>query len=75
MKCPCCKGKKVSPHLGLRCSWCDGRGSVSKATARQYADTSEMLGRSGYIAGDHDLETCRQMEAEAAAIRADPRRS
>lgn len=68
--CPSCKGTGKSPALLWQCAWCAGERRIGVAQALRWADTSEMLGRGGYICGDHDLADMHRMVAEAIAVRA-----
>ena len=73
MICPCCKGSKVAPILGIACLWCNARGTVPAKTALAYADQLVTLAHGGYVMGDHEWETRNKMLQEAEAVRAHPK--
>ncbi len=67
--CPACEGTGVVYNV-LPCQWCRSAKRLPVADALRYADNLHTIAGGGYIAGDHSLEHMREMEAEAAAIRA-----
>lgn len=68
VRCPCCKGTGVAKILPIGCMWCRSAGRLSPEKAERYADQLIGIARGGYIAGDHDLKDCREMEAEASRV-------
>lgn len=65
--CACCKGKPEDSLLGF-CMWCSDSKRMSADDAAHYASNLWFIAGGGYIAGDHDLDDMRRMEAEAAAV-------
>lgn len=67
--CPCCEGGGRFPLLqGMRCLWCDGARRVPVSTAHSYANLTYNLAGGGFIAGDHEIDTKREMEKRAEAV-------
>lgn len=67
--CPSCKGSGRSDLFDIRCTWCNGKKRVTVRGADHWSRTMWCIAGGGYIGGDHGLEDCRQMEAEANAAR------
>lgn len=71
IKCPSCKGNGLFMNEpGIACMWCKGAKKLKRKDAIHYANQVWMIAGGGYIAGDHNLEDMRIMEAESAKIRA-----
>ncbi|ORE90954.1 hypothetical protein [Aurantimonas sp. 22II-16-19i] len=67
--CGSCEGTGECRLLApAPCLWCKGARRLPTADALHYANTVYMLAGGGYIAGDHDLEVMRKMEAQAECI-------
>lgn len=68
--CPACNGAGTMGGTRTRfaCGWCRGSKRLPAADAVRYARSLRALGTGGYLAGDHELEHARRMEARADRI-------
>lgn len=67
--CPSCTGTGSGDLFGGTCMWCDGRKRMPVRRVERWSEWIWLLAGGGYIAGDHDLEDRKRMEAEANAAR------
>lgn len=67
--CPSCKGSGRAGLFDISCLWCGGSKRLRVWDVDAWSQQVWVLAGGGYIAGDHSLEDCRAMEAEANAAR------
>lgn len=65
--CPTCEGSGQF-LADFVCPSCRGERRISVDDAIRYADWTYVIAGGGYVAGDHDLDDMRRMEARAEAI-------